>query len=127
MELEALSKAAADFKAAGASMVLISPQLDEHNRAMATEKKLVVPILSDPGNKVAQAYGLRYAYPDDLKQLYQKFGIKIDQYNGDDSWTLPMPARLIIDTQGIIRYAEINLDHTQRPDPEETLDALKAI
>jgi len=127
MELEALSKAAGDFTAAGASMILISPQLDEHNRAMATEKKLAVPILSDPGNKVAQSYGLRYAYPEVLKQLYQKFGIHLDQYNGDDSWTLPMPARLIIDTQGIIRYAEINLDHTQRPDPEETLDALKAI
>ncbi len=87
----------------------------------------MVPILSDPGNKVAQSYGLRYAYPEDLKQLYQKFGIHLDQYNGDDSWTLPMPARLIIDTQGTIRYAAINLDYTQRPEPEETLDALKAL
>mgnify|MGYP001828388100 CR=1 FL=1 len=127
MELEALSKALADFKAAGASLVLISPQLAEHNREMAADKKLAVPILSDPGNNVAQAYGQRYAYPDQLKKLYQQFGIHLDQYNGDDSWTLPMPTRLIIDTQGTIRYAEINLDHTQRPDPEETLDALKAM
>jgi peroxiredoxin len=127
MELEALAKSAADFNAAGASLVLISPQLEEHNQAIAQDKKLVVPILSDPGNQVAQAYGLRYEYPEDLKQLYQQFGIHLNQYNGDDSWSLPMPARLIIDTQGIIRYAEINPDYTQRPEPEGTLAVLNSL
>jgi peroxiredoxin len=38
-----------------------------------------------------------------------------------------MPARLIIDTDGVIRYAEINPDYTVRPDPEETVAALKEI
>jgi hypothetical protein len=43
---------------------------------------------------------------------------------GDDSWTLPIPARLIICTDGVIRYAEINPDYTERPEPEDTLSAL---
>ena len=127
MELEALSKSAADFKAAGALLVLISPQLEEHNQAIAKEKKLTVPILRDPGNQVAQSYGLRYEYTEDLKQLYQQFGIHLDQYNGDDSWSLPMPARLIIDAHGTIRYAEINPDYTQRPEPADTLAVLKGL
>ena len=56
-----------------------------------------------------------------------KFGINLTEYNGDDSWTLPLPTRLIIDQDGIVRYAEINADYTVRPDPEETIAALKKI
>ena len=35
-----------------------------------------------------------------------------------------MPTRLIIDTEGTIRHAEINPDYTIRPDPDETLAEL---
>ena len=82
-------------------------------------------ILSDPGNKVAQRYGLTFNLPEDLKEVYVKFNIDLAKYNGDDSWTLPLPARLIIDGDGIIRYAAINADYTFRPEPEETMAALK--
>jgi peroxiredoxin len=127
MELEALAKATAQIEALGATLVLISPQLEEHNQAMAEEKKLPVDILSDPGNEVAERYGIGFKLPEDLKQVYEGFGVKLDKYNGDISWTLPMPARLIIDRDGIIRYAEINPDYTVRSDPEDTIEALKRI
>lgn len=94
---------------------------------MAEEKKLSVDILSDPGNEVAERYGIRFKLPEDLKGVYQRFGINLDEYNGDTSWTLPMPTRLIIDRDGIIRYAEINPDYTVRPDPEDTIEALRKI
>ena len=127
MELEALAKASAQIEALGATLVLISLQLEEHNQAMAGEKKLSVDILSDPGNEVAERYGIRFKLPQDLKQVYEGFGVNLDKYNGDTSWTLPMPARLIIDRDGIVRYAEINPDYTVRPDPEDTIEALTRI
>ena len=107
--------------------MLISPQLTEHNRAVVEEKNLQVNILSDPGNRVAADYGLRYTIAAELKELYTKFGIDIPAYNGDDSWSLPLPARLIIDGGGVVRYAAINVDYTRRPDPEETLAALRQL
>jgi len=76
---------------------------------------------------VAERYGIKFKLPDDLKKIYQKFKINLNEYNEDDSWTLPMPARLIIDKAGIIRYAKINPDYTVRPDPSETIAALKEI
>ena len=36
-----------------------------------------------------------------------------------------MPARLIIDLDGTIAYAEINPDYTDRPEPEDTLTILE--
>lgn len=127
MELGALTKVVSEIEALGASLVLISPQLEEHNRAIGEEKGLTVEILSDPGNEVAERYGIRFKLPEDLRKVYQEFKINLDKYNGDDSWTLPLPTRLIIDQNGIIRYAEINADYTVRPDPEATIGALKKI
>jgi len=127
LELDALKKATEEFKALGANFIAISPQLQSFNRELTEEKKLTFEILSDPGNEVAQRYGLTFKLPEDLKEIYVKFNIDLEKYNGDDSWTLPLPARLIIDQKGIIRYAEINADYTVRPDPEETIAALKKI
>jgi len=105
----------------------ISPQQQIHNRQLIENKKLTFHILSDPGNEVAKRYGIRYKLPDDLREVYTNFGIKLHEYNGEHSWTLPLPTRLIIDQDGIVRYAAINADYTVRPDPEDTIEALKRV
>lgn len=127
MELEALAEVADQFKAAGGTLIMISPQLPEHNAAIAAEKGLKIDILSDPGNEVASRYGLKYQMPDELITIYKQFGLDIPMHNGDDSWTLPIPTTLILDGGGVVRHADINADYTSRPEPEETLAALKKI
>ena len=104
--------------------MLVSPQLPEHNAAIAEEKGLDIDILSDPGNQVAARYGLKYQMPDKLISLFTKFGLDIPKHNGDDSWTLPLIATLIIDTDGIVQHTTINADYSIRPEPEDTLAAL---
>jgi len=84
-------------------------------------------LLSDPGNKVAEKYGLAYKLPHNLKEVYLRLGINLPEYNGDDSWTLPMPARYIIDRSGVIRHAEVSMDYTIRSDPSHTIEALKSV
>ena len=127
MELEALAEAASEIAAASATLVLISPQKIELSRKMMEDKGLSAVMLSDPGNETAARYGLRYYLPEEVKAIYRKFGVKLDEFNEDDSWTLPLPARLIIDREGIIRYADISADYTIRPDPQETVQELKRI
>ncbi len=127
MELDALNEKVAAISTRGATLVLVSPNTIAHNRSIAEEKKLACELLSDPGNTVAARYGLRYTVAADLKALYQGFGIDLEDFNGDASWTLPLPARMIIDTDRIVRYAAINADYTVRPDPAETIAALQKI
>ena len=55
-------------------------------------------------------------------------GADLEAFNGEDFWTLPMPARYVIGQDGVIAYAEINPDYTRRPEPSDifpVLDALK--
>ena len=127
MELDALKETADAFSKQGAALAFIAPQKIEHNMAIAEEKSLQFELLSDPGNQIAARYGLKYTMHDELKSLYLKFGVDLEKYNGDNSWTLPLPVRMIIDTDGVIRYAAISADYTVRPDPEETLAALQKI
>src|SRR5262249_10873924 len=84
-------------------------------------------LLRDEGNALAARYGLVFHLPDNLKELYKSFGTDLARVNGDDSWTLPMPARLVIDHGGILRHADINPDYTIRPDPAETIAVLKKL
>jgi len=108
----------------GAQLVSISPQLSDRSRALIEKRKLGFEILRDAGNEVGAAYGLRWALPDDLRQLYLQFGADLPAGNGDDSWTLPLSARYIVDKDGVIRYARTDPDYTRRPEPEETIEAL---
>jgi peroxiredoxin len=127
LELEALQESMAEIKSFGATLLMISPQIEEHNRSLIQDKNLSFELVSDPGNRVAKKFGLVYHLPDDLKQLYLKFGINLESANDDDSWTLPIPARYIIDRDAVIRYAEADPDYTVRPDPQHTIEALKSL
>lgn len=127
MELDALQKVLSGIKSLGATLVAISPQQVVHNLAMQKEKHLEFEILSDPENKVAESYNILYQLPEELQQVYMQFELNIPMYNNDESWILPLASRFIIDQEQIIRYAKITTDHTIRPEPEETLKALKTL
>jgi peroxiredoxin len=124
MELQALQDALPQFEAFGAKLVAISPQNPANSRKSVRQNNLSFPILSDPHNDVAAAFGLRFEMPDYLIDLYKALKNDLPAFNGDASWTLPMPARFVVGKDGIILYAEVNPDYTRRPEPEDMLPAL---
>jgi peroxiredoxin len=128
MDLQALEASLPVLQKYGAKLVAISPQAPVNSRRSARENKVSFPILSDPHNEVADAFGLRFKLPDYLIELYRDvFKNDLAVVNGDPSWTLPMPARFVIGQDGVIAYREVNPDYTRRPDPEELLPVLKQL
>jgi peroxiredoxin len=99
----------------------------KHTHTMWKKKSLEFDILSDPGNIYADLLGLRFKLPDYVKSIYLEFGIDLTVYNGDDSWTLPMPGRFVIDRNGIIRAVNVNPDYKNRPEPEKTVADISAL
>jgi peroxiredoxin len=125
MELQALQAALPEFRALGASLVAISPQMPVNSRKSLRQNALDFPILSDPRNDTAAAFGLRFALPDYLVALYKGLKNDLPAFNGDPGWTLPMPARYVVAPDGTILYAEVNPDYTRRPEPEDMLPAIR--
>ncbi|QOI57948.1 peroxiredoxin-like family protein [Rouxiella badensis] len=127
MELQALEEMLPAFQALGANLIAVSPQTAPNSRKSVRQNNLGFPILSDTHNSVAAAFGLRFVLPDYLVDLYQTLKNDLPLFNGDESWTLPMPARYVIDQQGTIIYAEVNPDYTRRPEPEDMLPSLRRV
>ncbi|MEM6717991.1 MAG: peroxiredoxin-like family protein [Bacteroidota bacterium] len=124
LDLSNLKRHLDQFEENNATLVSISPQIAKYNAQIVERQRLPFGVLSDEGNQVAAKFGLRWEMVDPLKSLYNdQFQISLPKYNGEDSWTLPMPARYLIDTDGIIRYAEAKADYTNRPNPDELIEA----
>ena len=106
---------------------MLSPQLPEFTRKGAEAQKLTFPILTDHGNTVGEAYGLAFRLPDDLIEVYKKLGVDLPRFNGDESWRLSIPARIVLDRNGIVAYAEADPDYTHRPEVEPMMTILRQL
>lgn len=124
-ELQALEATLPAIRETGANLVAISPQIAVNSLKSIRTNHLSFPILSDTLNDVAASFGLRYALPNYLVELYKKLKNNLPAFNGDDSWTLPIPARYVIAPNGMVVYSEVNPDYTHRPEPEELLPVLR--
>jgi len=109
-----------------ALMVAISPQSERQNDFMAGQHGLPFPVLSDPGNAVAEQFGLVYTVPEYHRAYYLSILVNIPFINGEPSWSLPLPATYVISPAGRVVLAEAHADFRVRPEPEEALDALVA-
>ena len=106
---------------------MISPQLAPAIATMVEVQKLTFPILWDEKSTVSTAYGLTFSLPEDLKQVYLGFGNDLAVRNGGPAWVLPVPARFVIDAEGIVRSVEADPDYTHRPPVAGTLAVLRSV
>ena len=105
--------------------MVLSPQLPANSLELRRQQKLDFDLLFDEGNKVAEAFGLAMELPPDLVTVYKGLGIDLPTVNGDESWRLPVPARVVIAKGGAVVGIEADPDYTRRPEPEETLAVLR--
>jgi peroxiredoxin len=125
LELAALQAQLADIHAAGAQLVAISPQTPDHSLTMAEKNQLQYPVLSDAGNDLARAADIVFTLPENLRPIYQAFGIDLQAHNGDASFELPVPATYVVGADGIITHAWIAADYRERVEPSDVLNALQ--
>lgn len=111
----------------GATLVALTPQTPDKSHPMVEKHQLSFDLLSDKNNAYAAELGLVFTIPQAVQEVYSAFGIDVPGHNGDDSWTLPMPGRFVIDSGGIVRAVDVHPDYTTRPEPEKTLDDLRAL
>jgi peroxiredoxin len=127
MELEALQQIYGEVRALGAQIVVLTPELERYTRALHKKPNLSFDILTDLHLKTAEQFRLVFTLPDYLRDLYKSFGNALDGFHDESEYRLPMPARYVVDKQGIIRAADVNADYTIRLEPSETLKQLRML
>jgi peroxiredoxin len=122
-ELETWRDLYGQIRERGVLLVAISPQVERQNDFMANQHGLPFPVVSDAGNKVAAQFGLVYKVPEEMQSYYRSILVNIPFVNGDESWTLPLPATYVVGRDRKILFAEAHADVRVRPEPDEVLAA----
>jgi len=126
-QLEAMNLILPRIEGAEASLLAISPQTVQQSFFMADQHQLRFPLLSDSGNEVARKFGLAYRVPEYQQAVYRRAFVNLPFANGDESWELPVPATYVIGRDGVIQYAAVDPDYSQRPEPAEILAQLRGL
>jgi peroxiredoxin len=122
-ELETWRDQYGQLRERGALMVAIGPQTERQSDFMAEQHGLPFPVLTDPGNKLAEQFGLVYTVPEYHQHYYRSILVNLPFINGEASWRLPLPATYVIAKDRKILFAEAHADFRVRPEPEEALSA----
>lgn len=126
MTLNALQDELPNFKANGASLIALSPELPDKSMTTAEKNELEFEVLSDVGNVVADSYGIVFELIEPVAESYNK-SFNLVTFNGDDSNKLPLAASYIIDTDGTVVYAFLDPDYRNRSEPRELTNILKKL
>jgi peroxiredoxin len=108
-QLEDLERARQEIEAAGVRLVAVSYDAPDTGTAAASKLGLTYPLLTDPGSKVIEAYGV-------LNREAKGKGAGIAH-----------PVVFIIDRQGIIRAKLLRENYRERPESAEIVTAAKAL
>lgn len=127
MELEALQAIDSEVRELGARIVTLTPETERYTRDVHKKLNLTFDILTDLHLKNAEQFRLQFALPDYLRDLYRSVGITLDRFHDETKYRSTMPARYVIDKEGIIRAADVNADYTVRTDPAETVRQLRTL
>ena len=124
LEMQALNIALPEFVKRGVTLLGLTPEMPTTAQDTLTANELAITVLSDEGNRVSASLGLVFELPEVLRPIYERFGIDIPASNGDDSFTLPVPATYILGQDRVARYHFVNVDYTQRAEPTQLIAEL---
>ena len=126
LELKAYQDVLPQIIAAGASLVAISPEKPDDSLSTTEKNALTFPVLSDVGQQVGRAFGLVYAFTDELRAAYDGFKLDIPSKNSaPGEWSLPLSATYVIGSDGLILFADTGVDYRRRSDPLDVLRVME--
>jgi peroxiredoxin len=125
LELRAFADAHNEFAASGTQVVSIMPERGEYTRKVRARTNDTLTVLSDIDNGYALSVGVVMWLGDEVRSLYQKFGLDIERYQGNATWFVPIPATFVLDRNGIVVGRKVDPDFRSRMDMEEILNVLR--
>lgn len=115
--LKALQRRYSAITTHGGEVLAISPDSPEVNRHTAKVLQLSFPLLSDPHNSVADAYGLRSSIAPLLAPIYREHNIQFPE--DCERLDVPYPATFIVRSDGRVAATFVERDPNIRMDPQD--------
>lgn len=114
-----------DVAPIGGQIVLISPERQTYTARQQTDAAAGFQVLSDISNGYALSLNIAIWLGDDLRRLHASVGRDLNEYQGNDSWFVPIPATFVVARDGRVATRFIDPDYRRRMDIDDLRAALK--
>jgi len=125
ISINTLARAYKRIQHQGAQMVAIVPESGQFAAEMKFDSNVTFPILTDMDNGYALTLNLAIWVGAEMEKFMTSIGRELPQYQGNDSWMLPIPATFVVGQDGRITARFVDPDYRKRMAVEELIDGLK--
>lgn len=108
----------------GASVITISPETEESIEKTIANTKATFSIVHDSAYVIMKKYGVAFIVNESTVKKYKLFGIDLEEANGNKDNILPVPATIIINQDGTIKYIHFDENYKTRLPVKEILNHL---
>ena len=108
----------------GAYIIGVTPETAENINKTISKTHASFSIIQDKGYKIMKTYDVNYVLDDATVGAYKKYGIDLEQNNGNADHVLPVPATYVIDKSGKLVFVHFDKDYRNRPSVRAIADAI---
>lgn len=125
VHLGSLQARLAEIQSLGGSLVAVSPERPERGAETKLAEGLAFPVLTDAGQRAAEAWGLLFEMSPALAERTRAMGLDLPTINGEAGFRLPIPGTFVVGPDGRVVRAWVDPDYRRRVEPEEVLAVLR--
>ena len=122
LELSALTDICQELEQFGGGVVSIIPERGSLTKQLKETLQIPFPVLTDVDNGFALNCGLMISLGGVVSELILKAGVNLSNYQGNNSWFVPIPATFIVGRDGIIIERFVDVDFRHRMSPKKILN-----
>lgn len=108
----------------GAYVVGVTPETAENINKTIVKTHASFSIIQDRGYKIMKAYDVNYVLDANTVTAYKKYGIDLEQNNGNTDHMLPVPATYVIDKSGKLVFVHFDKDYRNRASVRRIAEAI---
>jgi peroxiredoxin len=120
-----LAEALPRIEAAGGQVVAIVPDRQPYADQIREEAEGLFRILVDMDNGYAMSLNLVFWVGDEMRRFMSEASVDLAEYQGNDSWMVPVPATFVVGKDGVIRERFVDPDYRKRMTVETMLAAFR--
>lgn len=126
IELSALAGVRREFAELGARTISIMPDRQAFTAPLQASLDNRILVLTDMDNEYALSLGLVMWVGDAIRDLMIGWGPRLDAFQGNDAWFVPLPATFVVGRDGRVRARYVDADFRTRMEIADIMQALRS-
>ena len=125
ISINALVRAQEQVASTGGQIVAVMPERQQFVSDLRATSKAPFLVLTDMDNGYAMSLGLAIWVGDEMQKIIAERH-QLPEYQGNDTWTVPIPATFVVGQDGRIKARFVDPDYRKRMAIEDLLAAMRS-